>query len=107
MTGIWGIYRFHGYVGGHVFQPRHSQGKAREQGYPSYARQVGFLDLGDRPVQDVGQNLAPQVGTGAPADEADGLKTPACELLHVAQQPAQVEGHAFQHGPGHFGPSDA
>ena len=82
-----------------VFETQVTQSDCRNEGGPAGIGLDGVLQLVDLHIHHVGQDLAPDIGLGPTADKVQVFKFAAHELFGRFDQPAGVEGHAFQESP--------
>ena len=85
---------------GHTGQVADSDG--RDERRSDRARQPGVLDAGDHLPGDIGQDLQPEIAQGPAPDGSEADVAYAC-LVDRLEDPAQVQRHAFQNGPGEMG----
>ena len=106
--GVRFVAVFDGDEAGDLFPGGFAEGDAGEEGGAADVGELGFGDLVDGPVEDVGHGLAPQGGGGAAADEPDRAEAAgplgvAGEAFDGLEHPAGVQGDAFEHGAGQVG----
>src|ERR1022692_1828528 len=84
-------------------QVTESHGSQHRRAAPIRVHRVG--DLLDGPAEHVSEDLAPDVGARAAADEPDRLQPAPGESLQRVQQPARIQRYPFQNGADQVAPA--